>query len=216
MSRRGLALVAAAVLLSAGLLGVQLARGGSDFIPQRAADPCKDRGRTAQPDLESLAELVVLTGVDEAACKLGVSRERLLLALLTQAEREQLAAEIGTDERAVVQALRDGLTAGVDRLDRTGRLPTTAQLLPSAAEQLGISQSLVQLIPPGLLSALPSTGDVLRRSLAKVDVDAVLAELENGGSIESIIRDAVVQGARDAVRDAIQNVLPGPLQGLLG
>jgi hypothetical protein len=80
MSFRGAALIAVAVMLSAGLFGVQLAAGGADFVPQRPADPCQDRERTGTDDLEALAETVVLTGLDEAACDLGVSRERLLLA----------------------------------------------------------------------------------------------------------------------------------------
>ena len=43
MSPRGFALIAVALVLSAGLLGVQLASGGADFVPQRPADPCQDR-----------------------------------------------------------------------------------------------------------------------------------------------------------------------------
>ena len=117
MSPRGFALIAVALVLSAGLLGVQLASGGGDFVPQRPADPCQERGRTGQDDLESLAETVVLTGLDEAACKLGVSRERLLLALPSQKDRAELARETGTDERGLAQALKDGLRTGVDRLD---------------------------------------------------------------------------------------------------
>ena len=99
MSSRGFALIAIALALSAGLLGVQLASGGADFVPQRAADPCLDRGRTGTDDLEGLAETVVLTGLDEAACKLGVSRERLLLAMLSKDDRAELARETGRRPR---------------------------------------------------------------------------------------------------------------------
>ena len=91
MSPRGIALIAAALCLSAGLLGVQLASGGADFVPQRPADPCQDRARTGTDDLEGLAETVVLAGLDDAACKLGVTRERLLLALPSEEDRAELA-----------------------------------------------------------------------------------------------------------------------------
>ena len=48
MSSRGIALIAVALCLSAGLLGVQLASGGADFVPERPADPCQDRAPTGQ------------------------------------------------------------------------------------------------------------------------------------------------------------------------
>ena len=215
MSSRGLALIVVALLLSAGLLGVQLASGGADFVPERPADPCQDRARTVRADLEGLAETVVLTGLDEAACKLGVPRERLLLALPSQADRAKLAQEAGTDERGLAQAIDDGLHSGVDRLEKSGRLPTWSALLPSIADQLGISQSLVDLIPGSLVDRLPTTGDVLRRSLDNIDVNTVLADLDDRRSLEATLRDALIQGAIDAVRASIDDALPGPLQGLL-
>lgn len=215
MSSRGLALIAVALLLSAGLLGVQLAGGGADFVAERPADPCQDRARTVKADLEGLAETVVLTGLDDAACKLGVPRERLLLALPSQADRAKLAQEAGTDERGLAQAIDDGLHSGVDRLEESGRLPTWSALLPSIADQLGISQSLVDLIPGSLVDRLPTTGDVLRRSLDNIDVNTVLADLDDRRSLEATLRDALIQGAIDAVRASIDDALPGPLQGLL-
>lgn len=215
MSSRGLALIAVALLLSAGLLGVQLASGGADFVPARPADPCQDRARTVKSDLEGLAETVVLAGLDDAACKLGVPRERLLLALPSQADRAELAQQAGTDERGLAQAIDDGMHSGVDRLEKTGQLPGWSALLPSIAGQLGISQGLVDLIPESLLNSLPTTGDVLRRSLDNIDVNTVLADLDDRRSLESTLRDAVIQGAIDAVKASIGDALPGPLQGLL-
>ncbi len=216
MSSRGIALIVAAVLLSAAVLGVQLASGGSDFVPQRAADPCQAAPKTSTADLEGLAQAVVLTGLDETACKLGVSRERLVLALASQADRAALAREAGTDERGVAQALKDGLLAGVDRLEQTGQLPKASALLPSVAGQLGIPPGLAALIPASAIDNLLPTGDVLRRSLDKVDVDTILAGLNDPGTLETTLRDAVVQGATDEARAKLKDALPGGLQGLLG
>jgi hypothetical protein len=215
MNRRGVALIAVALVLSAGLLAIQLAAGGADFVPERPADPCLDRDRTVRDDLESLAEAVVLTGLDEAACKLGVSRERLLLALPSEKDRAELAREIGTDDRGVARAIDEGLRTGVDRLEKAGELPRTSALLPSVADQLGISQSLVGLIPDKLVDDLLPTADVLRWSLDRIDVNAVLADLDDGASLESTLRDALVQGAIDEVKARIRDALPGPLRGLL-
>lgn len=214
MSTRGFALIAVALALCGGLLWVQLARGGADFVPTPPADPCQDRGRTSTADLEGVAEIVVLTGLDEAACDLGVSRERLLLALPSQTDRAALAREAGTDEAGLALAIKDGMRAGVDRLERTGRLPSTSALLPSIADELGISQNLVDLVPDGVVDDLLPTGDVLRWSLDNIHVDAVLAGIDDGESLETILREQLVDGAIAQAREKIQGALPGPLQGL--
>lgn len=216
MSSRGLALIAVALVLSTGVLGVQLASGGAGFVPARTADPCQDRGRTGAEDLEGLAEAVVLTGLDEAACKLGVSRERLLLALPSPQERAELTRETGVGERGLAPAIEHGLRAGVDRLERADQLPPASALLPSVADELGIPRSALGLIPDGLVDDLLPTAAVLRRSLDKIDVNALLADLDDGASLEPTLRDALVQGAVDEAREQIRDELPGPLQGLLG
>lgn len=216
MSPRGIALIAVALALSVGLLGVQLAAGAADFVPQRAADPCQDRGRTGKDDLEGLVETVVLTGLDEAACELGVSRERLLLAMPSKQDRAELAREVGTDDRGLAQAIKDGLRTGVDRLDEAGQLPKASALLPSIADQLGVSRRLVDLIPDSLVDRLLPTAGVLRRSLDKVEVHSILAGLGDPESLEPTLRDALVQGAIDEAKQQLKDALPGPLQGLLG
>lgn len=216
MTRRGFILIAAALILSAGLICVQLASGGADFVPQRTADPCQDRGRPAPADLEGLAEAVVLTGVDEAACKLGVSRERLLLALPSQPDRAELARELGTDEEGLAQATKDGLLTGIDRLEKAGQLPKASALLPSIADQLGISTGLVGLIPDGVVDNLLPTADLLRRSIEKVDVNAVLADLDDRKALESTLRDVLFKAAIEEAKARIGNALPSSLQGLIG
>jgi hypothetical protein len=216
MSSRGFALIAVALALCAGLIGVQLASGGGDFEPQRTADPCEDRGRTAPNDLEGLAETVILTGLDEAACKLGVSRERLLLALPSQADRAELARELGTDESGLAQAIKDGLISGIDRLETAGQLPKASALLPSVAEQLGVPSGLAGLIPDDVVDNLVPTADLLRRSIEKTDVNAVLADLDDRKALEATLRDALFKAAIEEAKARIGNSLPGPLQGLIG
>ena len=184
--------------------------------PSAPPTPARTARRTGTDDLEGLAETVVLAGLDDAACKLGVTRERLLLALPSEEDRAELAQETGTDERGLAQAIDDGLHTGVDRLEKTGQLPSWSALLPSIADQLGISQSLVGLIPDSLIDRLPPPADVLRHSLDNIDVNTVLADLDDRKSLESTLRDALIQGAIDAAKESINDALPGPLQGLLG
>lgn len=216
MNVRGLALISVAVVLSAALLVIQLAASGADFVPQRSADPCADPGRTAPADLAGLVETVVVTGVNDAACTLGVSRERLLLALLSPQDRAELARETGTDERGLEQAITDGLHHGIDRLEKAGQLPEPSALLPSLAAEAGIPGGLVDRIPGVLLGRLPSTGDMLRWSLDRIDVGTILTELDGGRSFESILRDALIQGVKDDARSWLKDVLPGALGRLFG
>jgi hypothetical protein len=203
-------------MLSAGLFGVQLAAGGADFVPQRPADPCQDRGRTGTDDLEALAETVVLTGLDEAACDLGVSRERLLLAVPSKKDRTELAQQVHTDQRGIAGALKNGLRAGIDRLEKRGQLPKASKLLPSVADLLGLPENVVDIIPDSVVDELPPTADVLRWSLEKIDFNAVLADLDGHRSLESALLDAFLQGAIDEAKAPLKDALPDPLQDLFG
>ena len=124
--------------------------------------------------------------------------------------------ETGTDDRGLARAIEDGLRAGVDRLEKTGQLPKASALLPSVADQLGISESLLDLIPDSMVDDLLPTADVLRSSLDNIDVNAILAGLDDRKSLESMLRDALVQGAIEELKRTIKDGLPDPLQGLLG
>lgn len=213
MSARALRLPLAAVVLVVLVLGVQVAAGGADYEPRRAADPCRERpAARVRPALEPLAERVVLVGLDETACKLRVSRERLALALASPRDRRALGRERGTDERGLARELKAGLGRGVDRLDRRGQLPAAAALLPSAADQLDVPEAarpLIGLLPDATVNDLAPTGAVLRRSLAKLDVDTLLAGLNDPGRLEPALRDAVVQGAREEIKSRVAGDLGG-------
>ena len=128
---RRLALPLIAVLLVAGVLGVQVAAGGGHYVPLRPANPCTPRPVSRIPaQLEPLAEQIVLLGLDSAACRLGVSRERLVLAL----------AETRSLDPRESAALKTGLVDAVDLLDRQGRLPKVSQLLPQALDQANLPE----------------------------------------------------------------------------
>ena len=75
-------LPAVALVLVAGVLGVQVAYGGGTFEPLRPADPCATRSVTsAARGIDGVSERLVLLGIDGAACRLHVSREELTLEL---------------------------------------------------------------------------------------------------------------------------------------
>ncbi len=113
-----------------------MCRGGPPIRANRA------QFRRFQPQLEPLAEQIVLLGLDGAACRLGISRERLVLAL----------AETRSLDPHASAALKAGLGDAVNRLDREGRLPKVSQLLPEALNQAnlpGIVKTIIGAIPDG-------------------------------------------------------------------
>jgi hypothetical protein len=197
MKRLTLPLIA--VLLVAVVLGIQVAAGGGDYVPRRSANPCVPRPIPAiQPQLEPLAQEIVLLGLDGAACRLGISRERLVLAL---------AQTRSLDPRESA-ALKTGLVDAVDLLDRQGRLPKVSQLLPQALGQAnlpGIVKTIIGAIPDPVVDNLLPTAPLLRRTIDELDVNRLLHELTDPNQLNSVLQSAILQAA---VRQILDRVHP--------
>lgn len=195
---RRLALPLIAVLLVAAVLGVQVAAGGGHYVPRRPANPCAPRPIPPIPaHLEPVAEEIVLLGLDSAACRLGISRERLVLAL---ADTRSL------DPRAPA-ALKAGLRDAVDRLNREGRLPKVSQLLPEALGQAGlpgIVKTIINAIPARLVDNALPTAPVLRRAIDQLDVKRLLHELGDPGQLKSAVQSAVLHAALSQILDRLR------------
>lgn len=195
---RRFALPLIAVLLVAGVLGVQVAAGGGHYVPRRPANPCAPRPIPPIPaQLEPLAEQIVLLGLDSAACRLGISRERLVLAL---ADTRSL------DPRASA-ALKAGLRDAVDRLEREGRLPKVSQLLPEALGQAGlpgIVKTIIGAIPAGLVDTALPTAPLLRRTIDQLDVTRLVHELGDPSRLNSAIQSAVLHAALSQILDRLR------------
>lgn len=194
---RRLALPAIAVVLVMAVLGVQLAAGGGRYVPLRPANPCTPRPVPPTPaQLEPLAEQIVLLGLDGAACRLGISRERLVLAL---AETRSL------DPRASA-ALKAGLVDAVDRLNREDRLPKVSQLLPQALDQAnlpGIVKTIIGAIPNGVIDNLLPTAPLLRQTVNELNVDRLLRQLDNPNQLDSALQSAILQAALRQILDRL-------------
>jgi len=194
---KGLTLPLIAVLLVAAVLGVQIAAGGGHYVPLRPANPCEPRPvQPIAPGLEPLAEQIVLLGLDGAACQLGISRERLVLAL---AENRSLNPR----ESA---ALKAGLRDAVDRLDRQGRLPKVSQLLPGALDQAnlpGIVKTIIGAIPDGLIDNLLPTAPLLRQTVDGLNIDRLLRELNDPSQLDSALQSAILQAALRQILDRL-------------
>jgi hypothetical protein len=192
----GLPLIA--VLLVAGVLGVQIAAGGGDYVPRQPADPCQPRPvPPIQAQMEAVAERLVLLGLDNAACRLGVSREGLVLSL---AESQRV------DPRTPA-AIKAGLHQAVDRLDREGRLPRVSQVLPEALDQADlppIAKTVIGALPDGVIDSALPTGALLQRAVGELDVNQLLQNLDDPDQLESAVRKAILQAARDEIVDRLR------------
>ena len=190
---RRIALPLIAVLLVAAVLGVQVAAGGGHYAPRRPANPCAPRPLPpTATHLEPLAEQIVLLGLDSAACRLGISRERLVLAL---ADTRSL------DPRAP-SALKAGLVDAVDRLDRAHRLPKVSQLLPEVLNQAGlpgIVKTIISALPAQVVDSALPTAPLLRRTIAELNVAQLLRGLHDPGQLDTAVRSALLRAALDQI-----------------
>lgn len=202
MNPRAVLLPVFAAALVGGLLGGQLASGGGDFVPTRAADPCAARVvRSVSTGIEGLTERVVLLGLDGAACRLGVTREALILKLATP----------GTRTPAEINALRAGLLGAVDRMKADGTLPPASALTDDAldnADLPGFVKTLIRLLPDSVINGALKTDDVLKRTINNLDLRAVLADLNNPDDLNRRINAAVTRAVKDSLVARLRDLLP--------
>jgi hypothetical protein len=187
-----LAPVLAAALVS-GVLGVQVAHGGGDFVPARPADPCAARVvRSVSTGFEALSERLVLLGLDAAGCRLGMTREALLLDLAlhrTHSQRE-------------IDAVRAGLLAAVARMKAGGSLPKASALADEALDQAdlnGFLKAVLRALPDSVIDAGLRTDDVLRRAITALDLRTLLASLDEPDAINRQIGAAIQQAVKDSL-----------------
>jgi hypothetical protein len=135
--------IAAAVVAGAGLPGAYLALGGAQYKPPAVSDPCVTREWRGPDGLEQVAEQIVLSALDGAACELGVSREALVLAVANEQTRDDFARERGIDPGRIEDVVRRGLVRSVDDAETAGALAGwQAGILRAAAARLPVDQIL--------------------------------------------------------------------------
>ncbi len=194
-------LPAFALALVAGVLGVQLAYGGGSFEPLRPADPCAPRTVTSQAEgIDGLTERLVLIGIDDAACTLGVSRETLTLDL----------ARPGTRTDAEIDALHDGLLAAVQQLKDDGTLPPASDLVDDALDNAELNpflETAIRALPDSLVDAALKTDDVLTRAIDDLDLRTLLANMNDQEALDEQLRAAVTQAVVDSLTARLGELL---------
>jgi hypothetical protein len=146
---RAIALSVAAAL---GLVVTYLALGGASYAPAKVADPCATRDWREPQGLAEVGEQIVLSGLDGAACELGVSREEMVLALANSDSREQFAQDHGISDQRLEALVRDGLMRAIDDAVAADALnPTIADILRGLVRTIPVDE-LVDLLEqlPGL------------------------------------------------------------------
>ena len=194
-------LPAVALALVAGVLGVQLAYGGGTFEPLQPADPCADRTVTSQSDgIDGLTERLVLIGLDNAACELGVSREALTLEL----------AQPGARTDAEIDALQQGLLDAVDEMAADGSLPPASDLVDDALETADLNsflETLIGAIPDSVIDAALKTDDVLTRAITDLDLRTLLANLDDQDDLNRQVEAAITQAVKDSLVARVRDLV---------
>ena len=201
MNARALAFPVVAAVLVSGVLGVQLANGGGDFVPARSAPPCAHRAVTSvSTGIEGLSEQLVLIGLDGAACRLHVTREALALDL----------AESRTPTDAQVNAVRAGLLDAVNRLKAEGKLPPASQLTDEALDNSnlnGLVKAAIRALPDSLINSLLKTDDVLRRTINDLDIRSMLTNLNDPDQLSQQINAAVTKAVKESLVARLRGLL---------
>lgn len=198
---RAAGLPALALVLVGGVLALQLANGGGTFEPLRPADPCAERAVVSRSQgIDGLTERLVLLGIDNAACLLGVNRETLTLDLARSTDR--------TDEE--IGALRQGLADAVREMEADGSLPPASELVEESLDNADLNRFLeaaIRALPHSLVDATLKTDDVLIRALDDLNLRIVLANLDDQGDLNRQIEAAITQAVKDSLADLLRNLL---------
>jgi hypothetical protein len=194
-------LPAVAVVLVVGVLGVQVAYGGGTFEPLRPADPCATRSVTsAARGIDGLSERLVLLGIDGAACRLHVSREKLTLGL----------AQPGTRTGAEIDALHAGLLSAVKRMKDDGSLPPASELVDEAldsADLNGFLEAAIRGLPDSVVDAALKTDDVLSRTIDDLDLRTLLTNVDNPSDLDQQIDTAVTRAVQESLAARLRDLL---------
>ena len=139
--------VAAAAALSLALVAAYLALGGASYAPAKVADPCASRDWRDPSGLSEVAEQIVLSALDGAACELRASREEVVLAFDSRDELERFAREHGIDDEELEELVRSGLLRAIADAERADALSMAlADRLRGAVRRISV-RSLLGLLP---------------------------------------------------------------------
>jgi len=104
-------------VLAAVLIGTELALGAA-HSPVRVDKPCAARALLPGHGIDAATQRIVLDGLGRAACRLGVTREELVLSLAPDT-----GAHVHRSRQQVERALRTGLEDALTASQQRGEIP---------------------------------------------------------------------------------------------
>ena len=139
IARNGAGVVLLLLLVAAVVLVVvELGKGAVGYGSGTVANPCHTRS-FAGSGIDATVQRVVLDGLDGAACRLGTSREALVLSL----SKGSGFPHRHFDRTKVETALRAGMLTAIDRAEQRGDIPGfLAPLLRQAVRSVPLDQLL--------------------------------------------------------------------------
>jgi hypothetical protein len=140
---RGAAVLLALLATAAVLIGVELGKGAARTVSPPLVNPCRARTPFPGGGVDAAIQRIVLDGLDGAACKLGTTREKLVLSL----EPGTGVRIDGADRTKVEDAIRAGLLRAVDEAEARGDLPS---FLASVARRVIETAPIDTLIRGGI------------------------------------------------------------------
>jgi hypothetical protein len=154
MTGRGRVFVATAAAAAVVLVLVYAALGGGRYTPPKTADPCAQRQTAGTNGAEAVAERLVLSALDGAACELDTSREEITLAFFSDDERARFARKHDLSAGDVERAVRAALLRAVSDAVRRGAIDESTARLVSAVIALVPLDRVVDSLPD-LKEAIP-------------------------------------------------------------
>jgi hypothetical protein len=151
-ARAAIAVLAAAAVL---LLAVELALGARDYGDVDLGAACQSHALYEAGGLDGTIQRVILEGLDGASCRLGTTRERLLLSLSPSSKGRFGSWSDGEVEAAVRASLVTAVGEAEGRGDLNG---IEARLLREVAERAPLDR-LVDLAEG--IGGLPGLGGLL-------------------------------------------------------
>jgi hypothetical protein len=223
---RWIGLPVAAVAMVAGTLTVQATHGGGSYEPLRPPAACVERPVTSRASgIEGLTERLVLIGLADAACTLGVGGiarscqlQRQLLATDAEVDtlgvgREELTLQLarsGDPTDAEVDALRRGLRSAVRQMKADGTLPRASDLVDDVIDQAdlnGFVKRLIRALPASLIDKALKTDDVLYRTIDDLDLRKVLTDLDDSSSLDAQVEPVVTQAVKDSLKARLRDLV---------
>jgi hypothetical protein len=148
--RSGVVLLLALLVGAGALVGVELGKGATGSVSPSIANPCRARAPFTGGGVDGVIQRIVLDGLDGAGCRLGTSREELVLSL-----RPGTGVRLSQADRSTAEAaIRAGLLRSVDEANRRGDIPG---FLVPAVRRLIETAPIDTLIQGGI-----SLGNLLR------------------------------------------------------